>query len=171
MLIVDPHAEYGKAAVLVSSLDDLEAFLRTAGPKWRIAYSPPKGTLDREFPVLCEAVFDMQNLVYIVEEADFYCSPNRIPQRFAELVKYGRHPNVDLWAVARRPAEIHRLITSQAWEMYAFAADEPPDRDYYDKKLGPEYSERIWNLPPHRCLRFNLFDRREPVQEIEVHAL
>ncbi len=168
ILIVDPHAEYGDLAVQVGDAAELEEYLRNAAGRWRVAYHNDR--LEEDFPALCAAVYRLGRCLLLVDEVDMFCEPTWIPDEFARLVKYGRHPKVATLCISRAPAEVHRTITRQAWEIYCFAIAEPRDLDYLRKygRLGPAFADGLAELPPFAYRRKDLLDPAAPIEELTL---
>lgn len=88
----------------------------------------------------------------VLEEIDLLCSPNFIPLHLSESIRRGRHYGVDLIAVSRRPAEVSRLLTSQASRFYIFRFSEPRDLEYFAATFGDETAIRIRALKEHEYI-------------------
>jgi DNA helicase HerA-like ATPase len=91
-------------------------------------------------------------VLYVIEETDLFCDPYKIDEHFSKLIRHGRHWKASLICISRRPAELNRLVTSQANEIYVFQFSEPNDLLYLKrtgfniddvKKLNPENHEYI----------------------------
>ena len=87
----------------------------------------------------------------VVEETSRYCSPFHLPTEIETLIRYGRHSNLDQLYVARRPAEIHRDLTSNADFVATFRQWEPRDVQYLRSLVGM-HGEIASTLPPYRTL-------------------
>lgn len=108
---------------------------------FRIIYRPIKP--DDEIGRICELVYELGNLTFLVEEIDCYCSAFKISDEFAAIVQRGRHKNIALIGITQRPYGIHRLLTSQAKEIYVFNTNEPRDREYLRTLLGQEIEPKL----------------------------
>lgn len=66
-----------------------------------------------------------------IDEIDFWYPDSRatVGAGLSSLVRYGRHYNQSVVAIARRPADLSRTITSQA-TLWCFPMREPRDRAY-----------------------------------------
>lgn len=163
ILIADPVGEFGAVAVAVRSVPELAGYLERAGESWRVAYQGDD--LDEAFPVLCEAAYRMGRCLLVVDEADLWCSPAAIEPEFAHALKYGRwrpgrREGVIVLAAARRPSEVHRLLTSQARCVASFGTVEPVDLDYLRRAVSVEFAAALPDLPPLVCA---WWDRRARV--------
>ncbi len=87
---------------------------------------------DAQLNALFLACWCIGNLMIVGEEIDLYCSAHSINESLAKIIKYGRHRNISIMAISRRPAEVNRLITSQADELYIFKITEPRDLQYFN---------------------------------------
>ena len=96
-------------------------------PYFRIAYTP-FDKMETEFFKLCLV---MSSCLIVIEETDLYCTTSQIEPSLDRLVRYGRHRNLDLVFLSRRPAEVHRNITAQADVIISFRQTEPRDLEYF----------------------------------------
>jgi len=88
-----------------------------------------------------------RQLVTLLEEADLLARPGQEPPVLADLVARGRHEGIELVAVSRRPAEVSRLITSQAEHFYVFRTQEPRDVAYLRSYIGETAAAAVQQLP------------------------
>lgn len=163
MLIVDPLQEYGSVAVVVSGPEELAEYLERTSGRWRIAYQ--NDHIEDDFDSLCVAAYELGDLLFVVEEADLFCSPTYISSEFYRLIVYGRHRKSAVLTVSRVPADVHRTITRQAWEIYCFTTQEPNDLDYLRRYVGADFAEGVQQLAPHQHRYMNLWDRSGEVSE------
>lgn len=157
VLVVDPHGEYGDVAVAVHSPEELASYLRQARGSWRIAYT--NDHLEDDFPALCRTVYDLGNVQLIIDEADWWCSPTDITPEYAHLIKYGighggsTPPNspVHVCSISRFPAEVHRVVTSQAAMLFCFLIVEPRHLEYIARYAGRDFAAALPTLEPLHC--------------------
>ena len=111
---------------------------------------------DSLFPIFCRLAGAVGNLTVAIEELDVHCNAHFIPPEFERLIKYGRHQKISLVAVARRPAEISRLYTSQANRYVIFRQIEENDISHWRKMFG-DVALRLKELEPgyHLDVNFN----------------
>lgn len=81
---------------------------------------------------------DRDGFTVLLEEADLVAQPGRETPVFRRLCAQGRHYAIRLFACSRRPAEVSRLLTSQAAEFYVFQMQEPKDMTYLGGLLGKD---------------------------------
>jgi hypothetical protein len=173
VIVVDPHREYTDLAVEISSLEDLpEYFAHTEG-RWKIAFH--NDHLNNDFPILCNIIYSVANCHLLVDEADWFCTPLAIPSEFDRLVKYGRHRNLTLCCVSRRPSEIHRNITANSFRCFAFSIQEPRDVEYLKAFAGSDFTDSLPGLrvdpgPPVVChgIYKNLEDRTQALVPVRL---
>lgn len=168
ILIVDPLREYGDVAIQVQSLEQLADYLAGTAGTWRVTISNDR--LEADLEAICEAAYELGDLLLVLEECSWWCSPSFIPDYLKRFVQYGRHRGVWPLAIARRPSEIHRMFTSEAYEVYCFTMQEPNDLDYLKKYVSASYAEAAQQLPPKVYLRQNLWDRTEEPQQGQAPA-
>ncbi len=66
------------------------------------------------FEIFCGLCLARGNITLIVDEVDSFSTSNFMSPHFKELIKMGRHRQVNLIAACRRPHEMNPLIRSQA---------------------------------------------------------
>ncbi len=86
------------------------------GSPARIYISPDLPTFD----FFCGLMLAKGNMTLVIDEVDHYSTNYFISKYFKKLVKYGRHRQVNLVMVARRPKEIHPLLRSQTTRFIIF---------------------------------------------------
>ena len=143
LLVYDPQSEYSEGVCFDrdSYGQLLEFWWRVRQTGFRIVYRPidPAGEIDD----IAKLVFALGNMTFVVEEVEAYCNTFNINQNFAAILQRGRHRNIELIGVTQRPFGIHRLLTSQAKEVYVFNTNEPRDRQYLRDLLGFEVGAKL----------------------------
>lgn len=119
----------------------LEFFRKVYRGRFRIIYRPIKPT--EEIEQIGELIYVLGNCCFLIEEIDCYSSPYQISDNFAAIIQRGRHKNIKLIGITQRPFGIHRLLTSQAKEIYIFNTNEPRDREYLRTLLGQEIEPKL----------------------------
>ena len=92
-------------------------------------YFNPK-TSEEDFHVICEAINRLEDIMFVVDEIDYFCSTHSIPKQFDEIVKRGRHQGLNLLVATRRPHEIPVIIRSQVTCLVTFRHIELRDLQY-----------------------------------------
>jgi len=115
---------------------------------FNLNYFNPK-TSEEDFHVICEAINRLKDIMFVVDEIDYFCSSHSIPKQFDEIVKRGRHQGLNLIVATRRPHEIPIIIRSQVTCLVTFKHIEPRDIQYL-KELIDLPEEEISGL-----LKFN----------------
>lgn len=152
-VIYDVLGEYSESGIVCESFSEFRGvFLRLYLDRFRIVYQPlnPSGDFDK----ICDLLFECGDLTFLVEEIDTFCSSQEIGDNFANIIQRGRHKEISLIGVSQRPYGIHRLITSQAKEIYSFIHREPRDIDYLKSFIGDE-AEKIKDLKQYEFLRWD----------------
>lgn len=112
--LFDPKFKAMNLYTLTSCGQALQLF-NDAQPQ-RIYISPNAETFD----FFCALVLAKGNMTLIVDEIDNYCTSYYMPPYLKKIIKIGRHQNVNLIAVCRRPKEMNPLIRSQANRFVVF---------------------------------------------------
>lgn len=104
------------------------------------------------FQSVCEYVRIIKNVLLVIEETDEVCNPSFIPEGLSQLIRFGRHWNIGLISISKRPASVHRLVTSQADIIYCFKFSEPSDLDYL-KIYARIEKEKLSNLKQYEYVK------------------
>lgn len=97
-------------------------------------------------------VKQITNVVLILEEAEIYISPYTRFSNFLYLVRYGRHFNINILAIARRATELSLDLRSQVNSIYICSAiTEPLDLKNFSL-LGLDI-EKIKNLKQYEIYK------------------
>ena len=83
-----------------------------------------------DFDAVCGVIYIIGKMLFVIEEIDSVSSAFYVPKGLGYLIRYGRHREVSMIATSRRPADVPRLLTSQANTLYCFRFIEPRDLDY-----------------------------------------
>jgi len=95
-------------------------------------------------------------VVLMIDEVSYWSSPNKSTPGLSRLVRYGRHWQVDIIGVVRRPAETSRELSSQATRLFITGkVIEPRDVDYFSRSLPAEVMSKINTLPEFSYLRYD----------------
>jgi len=141
LLIYDTLGEYTEG-VVVESLIELKTFwTKVYAGNFRLIYRP----LDppAEFDVICDLVWELGDMTFLVEEIDCFCSVQSLGPSFKAIIQRGRHKDVTLIGITQRPASVARLLTSQAKEICIFNTNEPRDIKYFSELIGEAIVPKI----------------------------
>lgn len=102
------------------------------------------------FPEVCECLFDLEGVLFVVEEMRSVDNPLSSNQSFRRLVlEFSRIKKHTLLLVGQRKVHVTLEYTSQCQEYILFAQEEVRDLEYFAKrypKFKP-YIETIMQLP------------------------
>jgi len=155
LVVFDVMGEYANGVVFNAEQYEqfTEFWRRVYRGNFRLIYRPLRP--DVEIERIAELVYACGNITFLVEEIDCYCSAYSISDNFAAIIQRGRHRNIQLIGVTQRPFGIHRLVTSQAKEIYVFNTNEPRDRDYLKNLLGVGVEAKLDELKQYDYLRWS----------------
>lgn len=181
VLVLDQTGEFIEpGALVVDTMPQLVAALRqVAGrDRWRICAMIP----ETDYPALarlllpgvqsrvrsyCEAV---GGLALIVDECDLVAGRGA-DHAVTSLWRRGRHVGLSLIAATQRPADVHRVVTSQSQWISISQLHEGRDRDYIRALLPSSARDAfdglqqywallldtvkglVYHLDPERCIR------------------
>lgn len=127
---MDNLCEYD--GVIVKDFSSFKSFLEIIGNKdFRLVLRLES---DDDLNKILDFIFSVGNLSFVAEEVDFISSAWGDNPNFSKILKYGRHKNINLICISRRPAEISKLLTSQSDEIISFRQNEERDLDYLSKR-------------------------------------
>jgi len=143
LIIFDVMSEYKDGVVFGTEDYDqfLEFWRHLYRKQFRIVYQPI--IPDAEAEHICDLVYALGNCCFMIEEVECFCTAYQISDNFAAIVQRGRHKNITVIGITQRPYGIHRLLTSQAKEIFIFNTNEPRDREYLRTLLGQEIESKL----------------------------
>lgn len=154
LLAYDPFGEHDALAL---AYNDLVDFLDYAESLDRFRVGLAEAGHEEDFCALALVIGRRlqqeqppRPLLVLLEEADLIARPGQESPVFQDLVARGRHEGIELVCVSRRPAEVSRLITSQAEFFYCFRTQEPRDVTYLRGYIGEAAAAAVQQLPPFR---------------------
>lgn len=110
-------------------------------------------------------------LKFLVDEADFICSPQYQSQELKEVVNVGRHDLVDSWFIARMPQRLHTDARGNATTIYCFRLTDDSALGYIKKAVGRKAAEKVRTLPQYSFLCWkdtgenHIFDKNQKLIE------
>lgn len=125
----DTLGEYGQADGWTVVHDFEGALTLMSAPPARFAWSIRLSEIADYFD-LFELAFEIPNTLLLFEESSLFCSASYLPDQLSKLVRYGRHRNIDMVFVSRRPSEVNRDVTAQSDLIVTFRQHEPRDLMY-----------------------------------------
>lgn len=140
---------------------------------FNISYYPKDPS--KEFPAICNMVWELGDLMFIVEEADTYFEDFKVPPEFRRLATRGRHRKVSLLMVSQAPYYIPKVIRRECRFLCAFNLAEETDREWAaefpggDKHPGgrKHLAQDIGRLEE---LEYFYFDRKNAPRRESVRA-
>lgn len=147
--VVDYLGEYGPecgALVfrgLVACVKALERW--NAKPRFCLSL---RVTDERDALSLVGIVNKMRDVLLVVEEASWLCSPSYLPLELREAVRFGRHQRLSQLYVAQRPVMVNRDITSQADVIVSFQQHGERDVAYLEGSVLADRAQLVRKLRP-----------------------
>lgn len=145
LFVFDTLKEYKVGLVtddLITTLDFIEEHEHNI---FRVSYAPEIEE-KKAFDYICEVLYSLENLTFLIEEIDSFCSAMKIPETLSKIIRYGRHNKISLITTARRTADVPRLLTSQATDFFIFSHHEPRDIEYFNRLFTPRIAGKIRGL-------------------------
>lgn len=98
------------------------------------------------FDWACRTAYAAGDLMFVVDEVDFYIKAGFAPKPFSKLVRYGRHKGVAMMCISRRPPDLWRNLTANTDNIYSFFMHEPRDLKYLADFMGDENAQKLKTL-------------------------
>lgn len=138
---------------LVTQPGKLVAFLRQHGRgDFKVVYRGEHHP-EQHFSHVASLVAAVGEMVFAVDEIDYFGTAGACDEKLDWLIRYGRHRRVAMVYTARRPAEVPRNLTAQTSEFRIFRLTEPRDLEYMTRLIGPA-AARVPQLAQFEHLRW-----------------
>jgi hypothetical protein len=95
-------------------------------------------TSEQEDLALIDLAYYLDKFTIIIDETSKYVSSSYLPREFEQLIRYGRHGAINQVYMSRRPAEIHRELSSQSDVIVSFHQFEERDVQYLRNFMGDD---------------------------------
>jgi Zonular occludens toxin (Zot) len=154
--IVREDSNYLRAATDIVDGDIKQFCLALVENDFRLIYKVAEGAKKIEgnkivlpdFTQFIECCFTRRNMMMIIDEAHFLCSPRFIPASFWESIVTGRHVYLDIVFVTQRFSMVHRDLTANTQEFIFWNITEPSDLDSIEERCGEEVRNKVQSLRP-----------------------
>ena len=93
-------------------------------------------------------------VVVLVDEVSYWTKPAYVAPGLRQAIRYGRHYEINLVCVSRRPAETARELSGQATELRIFKCIEGRDLQYFSGSLPAEVVSKLPALGEHESLTY-----------------
>lgn len=103
---------------------------------------------------LMEVAYAFEDVLVVVDETPWYCTPQKLPRELSMLVRLGRHRRISQFYVAQRPSEIHRSITAQSDIIASFVQREQRDVQWLIDAGGGADAEHVAELDKYKLIAF-----------------
>jgi len=156
VIIVDPEHEY--PGEVCESLGQLYRLARTTR-RFRFVYRPSRGLASKSelesIDCLAQIAYTVGNLLLVIDEADRYARQGKDTLPYVRLlIDEGRHREVGLVAVARRPGRIPKDLIENAGWLYLFHTHGAHSQKYLAGIIGAE-AEHLSTLTAGEYLEWN----------------
>jgi len=164
LFVFDHVAEFGNTpgATVFYRLDQvILALSPVRGGLGRFVYVPTGQVTPALFALACRVPFAVRDLCMVVDEIDSLAGSvvPPPPEEFRRLIHFGRHIGCSFIAASRRPADVPRLLSSQATRFICFSQTEPSDLRWLRSVVGPRADE-LPALPDLHYLEFDMQTRQ-----------
>lgn len=129
LIVLDPRKEYNNL-LIIDNYNDFYYYMRENNKEFQLSI---RFDNDEDFEFLFLTIFEIGNLLLVLEECEDYISPDNRSTSFLRLVKYGRHSNVRLLGIARRASELSRNFRSQVDKVTSFKQTDDMDLKVMEK--------------------------------------
>lgn len=145
-IFFDYNREYQKGLIVDNPRALIEQ-LRVNKKFFRLIYRPsPAYTIETHFKYFSEICFAVKNCTVICEEVDLVSAAGKMPWGLKQIINYGRHKAINLYALSRRAHAIPRDLTANADAIVTFCQQEPRDIKYLTDFMGESNAETVRNL-------------------------
>ena len=156
VLIVDPEHEY--PGTVCDSLSELYGRARTER-RFQLVYRPALGVAGTDeldaVDCLAQIAYNVGHLLLVIDEADRYASQGKNTLPYVRLlIDEGRHREVGLCAIARRPSRVPKDLIENAGWLYLFHTHGEHSHRYLASIIGAE-AEHLASLQAGEYLEWN----------------
>lgn len=154
VLYYDSNGHDYTGGVICEGLEQLKEYARRVvdGP-FSIVYRSSRPRAD--FETVCKIVRAAGDVVFIVDEVDMYFKDSEPGEAFGDLIRRGRHDDIELIGITQRPRQMGE-IRSMANMLYVFETHEQSDLSYFRQSFSDGLVERIKQLKKYEYIKVPL---------------
>lgn len=147
LLIWDFLREYQNGRIVESPAELIDLLVRNYGGHFRLIYRPNHHeSLEKHFDAFTRAAYSMRNITVVLEELDKVSAANQMSVGLQDLINYGRHRAIDIYAMCRRASQMPRDMTANADMIISFFQQEPRDIKYLGEYMGASVADAVGSL-------------------------
>ena len=132
-IVFDPLSEY-HGGLVCRSFDEFVSYFTSEYPRtFKIVCRFRGETIeetDEMYDKAARAVWEIGNCLLVVEEAEQFLSSGNESHFINYLISFGRHKQISILALGRRPVEISIKLRAQFTSIFSFRQTEPRDLEY-----------------------------------------
>lgn len=151
ILYYDSNGHDYSEGVICYGLDQFKQYSRRCiDGAFKIVYRTDQPRKD--FAQICQIVMAAGDIVFVVDEMDMYFDKGEPGEEFADLIRRGRHEDIELIGISQRPRQLGE-VRSMAHELYIFDTHEPSDLSYYRQSFSDGLVEKIKQLKQYEYVK------------------
>jgi hypothetical protein len=147
-LVIDPHGEYDSYV----DVGDIRDWVKDDLPPMKARFIPNEQT---DMESIFGLIYSHGNVLLCIDEARMFQSLNYCPETLRYIAHFGRHRNIGLIVVARRPVEIHPDLYSQAERSYVFHVSDSRDLKTLRNYMTDTALAELPLLPVGTCISYD----------------
>lgn len=147
IIIVDSLGEYD--GVHIIQLSELEKVLKNPYFMVRIIPQDPQ-----DVDIIIALAMRAKKCLVVIDEAGLWQNPAYLPPVMLEGLRLGRHYQLDLLLIARRPTELNRMATAMSDTLYIFGTHEPRDLEYI-RSIDADLPDIVKALPRYHYIAYS----------------
>jgi len=167
LVVIDKLEEWTEGDLITSSFDAAADFLAdTIKQKefklvFRLDIETKNEKQQQVFNELLRLIYKRgketgENVCLLIEEVHFYCTSGHSEEWLAKCLTVGRHANLAMIASSQRPAQVDKLLVSQAAHVFVGQLFEHRDIAYLKDTIGPAAAEQVAKLPKYKFLHHRI---------------
>lgn len=140
VVIIDSLNEYPATPTDITTFDQFASFIREADDLVRFTrvirfHIDEKNSLEI-FELYMRALYELGDVMIVIEETQDYCSPNKIGHFFKKTLTSGRHRGLAFIFTTQRPALISKTVLAQCTHVFVGNLIDHNDSDVMAKMMG-----------------------------------
>ncbi len=143
--------KYPYQGLLVTKGKDLVKAIKQETEYIRIRNSDKKF-----FSNVCNYIKHIPDTLFVVEEINFFATAQNSPQAFEDLLRYGRHYDLDLVITTQRPHRIPINIVGLATTINFFRITHPIDLDFMRRFINLSITAQVKDLRERQYFAYNV---------------
>jgi len=155
LIILDTMKEYNIGYLADKYIDFAKyVYKNRYNDYMKVSYYPTEKSIKAVFDVICDMLWEMSNITFVIEELARFMNSKSYPESFDRLTRASRHKCINIYGITQRAVDIPVLLRSQSNKICTFQQIEVADVNYLKQLFDATDIKKIRNFDKFEYLEY-----------------